>query len=121
MQRKTQLNSLEIRRLKDHASLSRAYAGQLERIGHMIDELTTLHEQLTAQGILGWSTAADTVSSARRRRQQTQYVDAVAAIIAGNHYWSLSDGRYHSPTSPFAELRSVPRPSKPKLRARTLP
>ena len=26
----------------------------------------------------------------------------------GNHAWSLSDGRYHSRTSPFAELRLGP-------------
>jgi hypothetical protein len=119
MQHKTQLNSLEIRRLKDHASLSRAYAGQLERIAHMIGELTTLIEQLRVEGVIGWSTTEDTVSSARRRRQQTQYVDGMTAIIAGNHYWSLSGGRYHSATSPFVELRSDTRPVKPGLRVRS--
>lgn len=113
--RKTQLNSLEIRRLSKSSSLPVAYSGQLERIRVMIDEFSTIERTLEAQGILGWSTATDTVASARRRRQQTQYVADMATIIAGNHYWSLADGRYDSLTSPFAELRTyAPRASAAK-------
>jgi hypothetical protein len=105
-ERKTQLNSLEIRRLQGELSLPEAYAQQLQRIGEMVAEFEALHSCLRQERIIGWSTESDGLASARRRRQQTHYLDAMAAIIVGNHYWSISDGRYSSGNSPFAELRT---------------
>ncbi len=115
-QRQTQLNSLELRRRHGGQSLAEAYEDQLARIREMVDELSSIEQALVADGLLGWSNAADTVESARRRREQTQYVDDIKAVVVGNHYWSLADGRYHSPSSPFVELISLAARSPRKSR-----
>lgn len=106
--RKTQLNSLEIRRATERCSLATAYEGQLERLRAMIAEFVSIQARLEHEGVVGWSSPDDTIATARKRRQQTRYVEDMIAIVVGNHYWSLADGRYASPRSPFEELRTTP-------------
>jgi hypothetical protein len=103
--RQTQLNSLELRRIHQRLSLEASYEEQLVKLRALIDEFVSIEHGLTRHGTLGWSTEADSVAAARRRLQQTQYIESMKAIVVGNHYWSLADGRYYSRTSPFKELR----------------
>jgi hypothetical protein len=104
--RGTQMNSLELRQRRGGMSLERAYEEQLAQIEEKVAEFVSLETVLEARGLLGWATPGDTARTACRRREQTHYVDDIKAIVVGNHYWSLADGRYDSRTSPFAELRA---------------
>jgi hypothetical protein len=118
--RRTQLNSLELRRTHGKLALSPAYAAQVSDIRQMVARFLTIERDLVGRSVLGLSALGDDAVAARNRREQTRYVEYMKAIMVGNHMWSVNDGRYRSANSPFEELRPplpvrVRRRSRPRL------
>ena len=104
-ERSTQLNSLEIRLAQHRLPLHQAFAEQLDDIRSMVREMEENEQALQRGGLIGRASLHEGAASLCRRRDQTRYIEDIKSLVVGNHAWSLDDGRYHSRTSPFRELR----------------
>jgi hypothetical protein len=102
----TQMNSLELRKIHNNLSLSAAYEQQVAEIKQEIDRFVALENFLIDRGILGNFELLGNDESSCHQLDRTKYINGIRSIIMGNHFWSLNDGRYSSPNSPFLELRT---------------